>query len=71
MRTVIFQEGQVREDGMNSGEAHQLELERQEMALDALMRCRQAGADDDALDVLASEIGIREQWRKYEPKQSN
>ncbi len=53
---------------MNSGEAHQLELERQEMALDALMRCRQAGADDDALDVLASEIGLRTEWNKLNPQ---
>lgn len=43
---------------MEHDEAHQAELERYEQACDALNRCAKAGADTEALKILAREAGI-------------
>ena len=37
---------------------HQLMLEREREAAEALQRCHEAGADPDALKVLARECGL-------------
>lgn len=44
--------------------AHQLQLEREELALVALMNCKRAGADPDTLDALAAELGLRREWQR-------
>lgn len=46
--------------------AHQLELERQQAALQALAECKRAGATSNALDTLAGEIGLFKEWKRHE-----
>ncbi len=48
----------------DEAEAHQLQLEREQMILHALQDCRAYGAPAERLDVLARELGVRDQWRK-------
>lgn len=52
-----------REDGQA---AHQLQLEREEMALHALMQCKRAGSNLKDLETLAVELGLRREWQQYQ-----
>lgn len=45
---------------------HQLQLEREQLALDALMECKRAGAGLEHLETLAREMGLYREWRQYE-----
>ncbi len=46
--------------------AHQLQIERQELALLALMECKRAGSPLMALETLATEMGLRREWTQYQ-----
>lgn len=58
------------DDWRESGEAAnahaQLQQEREQAALDALMECKRAGAHLAALEMLAGELGLRSEWKQYE-----
>jgi len=52
-----------REDGQA---AQELEQERAQAALDALMECKRAGANLGDLKTLAVEMGLRSEWESYQ-----
>ena len=52
-----------RDDGQA---AHELELDREEAALDALMNCKRAGAGLEHLNTLAAELGLADEWQQYQ-----
>lgn len=52
-----------RDDGQA---AHELELEREQVALNALMECMRAGARLNYLDALATELGLRREWQQMQ-----
>lgn len=49
-------------------QAAQLDEERLRTTLEALDRCKAAGASDDDLDTLARELGVRQWWTKQEKR---
>ena len=57
--------------GGDAEAAHQLQLEREQMALHALLNCYRAGASASDLHILAAEIGLTKEWqqlaRTYQP----
>lgn len=46
----------------------QLEEERLRETLEALDRCKAAGAAEKDLDTLAAELGVRQWWNKKEKR---
>ena len=43
-----------------------LQQERMEKALDALMWAKRSGTPLEYLETLASELGLRREWQRYE-----
>lgn len=54
----------------NGQAAHELQLEREQMALHALMECKRVGAKPDAIDTLAAEMGLRREWQRYQTQRT-
>lgn len=54
------------DDGEAANAHAQLQQEREEAALKALMACKQAGAFLEDIETLAAELGLRNEWKQYE-----
>ena len=62
-----FDEIHQRDSDMMDGHAQvALQAERQERALDALMWAKRSGTPLQYLETLATELGLRREWQRYQ-----
>lgn len=56
------------EEGPGFEQMQGLQDEREQRALTALMECKRAGANLADLEVLAAELGLRNEWKQHEAR---